>query len=78
MILTSSRFVSINRRIKCLKTTSITLTSYDSLVEKTNLRNTAVFQSCFSFSLLPPFLCPKYYTQTRVHVAYNHCYQNNS
>ena len=32
-----------------MKTNSITL-----LVAKTNYRNTAVFQSCFSFSLIPP------------------------
>ena len=31
------------------------LVFYDSLVEKTNCRNAAVFQSCFSFSLLLPW-----------------------
>ena len=39
-----------------MKTSLITLVFYDSLVVKTNCRNTAIFQSCFSFSLLPPWL----------------------
>ena len=39
-----------------MKTNSITLVIYDSLVEETNCRDTAVFQSCFSFSLTPPWL----------------------
>ena len=38
-----------------MKTNSITLVFYDSLVAKTNYRNTAAFQSCFSFSLIPPW-----------------------
>ena len=38
----------------------ITLVFYDSLVEKTNCRNTAVFQSCYSFSLLPPCIDAAY------------------
>ena len=39
-----------------MKTNSITLVIYDSLDEETNCRNTVVFQSCFSFSLTPPWL----------------------
>ena len=40
-----------------MKTNSITLVFYNSLVEKTNCWNTAVFQSFFSFYLiLPPCL----------------------
>ena len=35
-----------------LKTNSITLVFYDYLAGKTNCRNTAVFQSCFSFYYL--------------------------
>ena len=43
-------------RISYLKTNSITLVIYDSLIEETNCRDTVVFQSCFSFSLTPPWL----------------------
>ena len=39
-----------------MKTNSIKLVFYDSLVAKTNYRNTAIFQSRFSFSLIPPWL----------------------
>ena len=35
-----------------MKTSLIKLSFYNSLVEKINWRNTTVFQSCFSFSLL--------------------------
>ena len=37
-----------------MKTNSIKLAFYDSQVGKVNFRNTAVFHSCFSFSLPPP------------------------
>ena len=37
-----------------MKTNSITFVFYSSPVEKPNCRNMAVFQSCFSFFLLPP------------------------
>ena len=36
-----------------MKTRLITLHLHDSLVEKISCQNTAVFQSCFSFSLIP-------------------------
>ena len=36
-----------------METNSIRLDSCDSIVKKTNCRNTTVFQSCFSFSLIP-------------------------
>ena len=38
-----------------MKTNLITLVFYNSLVAKSNYRNTAVFQSCSSFSLIPPW-----------------------
>ena len=40
---------------KSLMENLITLAFYESLVRKTNCQNMAVFESCFSFSLLPPW-----------------------
>ena len=37
------------------KANSIVLVFYNSLVEKSNCQNTTFFDSCFSFSLLPPY-----------------------
>ena len=57
------RFVWIISQKKSFKTYSVMLVSYDPVVEKTNYQNETVFQSCFFFSLIPPWVGGKVITK---------------